>query len=119
MDDRIADLKAALAVADARYEGLRVMYDTLADRYHQLALRTWPPNVLTQTGTNGAVAPVEVEVEGPPEVVLLAMRAISPTRDKTYDANWAFWERNKERAAAHPEAFAEEILAGVEPGNAS
>lgn len=59
--------------------------------------------------------PIEVpQPDVPPAVVLDAMRRISPIKDRAFDANWAYWERNKEHAAAHPDAFAEEILEGVQ-----
>lgn len=54
-----------------------------------------------------------VDVDMPPAVVLAAMETISPVRDKAYDANWAYWEKNKARAEAHPDAFAEEIIQGA------
>ena len=55
-----------------------------------------------------------VQPDMPPDVVLEAMRRVSPFRDKTFDANWAYWERNKQHAANNPEAFAQEILEGVQ-----
>lgn len=58
------------------------------------------------------VPEVEPVDDMPPQVVLDAMRRISPYRDKTYDANWAYWEANKGRAKDHPEDFANEILEG-------
>lgn len=54
------------------------------------------------------------ELDVPPDVVMAAMKRISPTKDKTYEANYAYWENNKERAKAHPDAFAEEIVSGIE-----
>lgn len=62
------------AASDARY-------DALLDKYHALRV----------AGGNPAEAvPVAVpEPDVPPPEVLAAMQAISPQRDKTYDANWA------------------------------
>ena len=54
------------------------------------------------------------ETDFPPPQVLAAMRRISPNRDRTFDANWAYWERNKEHAAKNPDAFALDILQGIE-----
>lgn len=105
-------------VSDARYElmqhnleMMRSMYDALLEKYHALA-----------SGQTIVTVPATVEEpDTPPPAVLAAIQTISPVRDKTYDANWAYWGRNKARAAAHPDAFAEEIIAGVvfEPLSAS
>jgi hypothetical protein len=54
------------------------------------------------------------ELDVPPDVVMAAMKKISPTKDKTYEANYAYWENNKERAAAFPKEFADEIVSGIE-----
>lgn len=53
------------------------------------------------------------EPDVPPDAVMAAIKRISPTKDRTYEANYAYWEANKERAALHPDAFAEEIIAGA------
>ena len=80
-------------------------YQDLLDKYHALRV----------SGAN-APAPTEPitieEPDLPPEEVLAAMTLISPIRDATYEANWQFWERNKERAKKHPKDFADEILKG-------
>ena len=65
------------------------------------------------TGAAPEMVPV-TETDFPPPQVLAAMRRISPNRDRTFDANWAYWERNKEHAAKNPEAFALDILQGIE-----
>ena len=91
-------------------------FDALLEKYHALAMRVaqappvMQPPTLTM-GTNAVVADLEPDM--PPGVVLAAMKRISPTSDKAYEANWRYWEQNKEKAAEHPDAFAEEILAGV------
>jgi len=99
-DFRIADLKAAIAQRDADYA-------TLLEKYHALRMQ-------------GANAPEPVppviafpEPDVPPDVVLAAMKTISPVPDKTYEANWQHWERNKEKAAAYPNEFAQEIIEGA------
>jgi hypothetical protein len=85
----------------------RAMYLDLLEKYHALRL-------------GGASAPLPLspdvpmdEPDVPPDVVLAAMKAISPVPDKTYEANWQHWERNKAKAGAYPEAFAEEIIQGA------
>lgn len=91
-------------VADNRLAWLCEKYDALLEKYHELAQPKVPE----------ASAPVVIpEPRTPPRAVLAAIKAISPTRDKTYDANWAFWEANQERAELHPDAFAEEIMQGA------
>ena len=82
----------------------RDLYDALLEKYHQLAMPKAQPVV--------ELAPIETDF--PPPEVLAAMRAISPIRDRTFDANWAYWERNKDHAAKNPEGFAQDILRGVE-----
>lgn len=68
---------------------------------------------LTLTSTEH-VSSVEIpEPDVPPSVVMAAMKRISPMQDKTFEANYGYWEANKERAAEHPEAFADEILEGA------
>lgn len=96
MEQLVSQLRADLAQADARY-------DALLEKYHELA----KPKAAE---TSAVVIP---EPESPPPEVMAAIQAISPTRDKTYDANWAFWERNQARAKLHPDAFAEEIMQGA------
>lgn len=107
------DLNAALCRVEAaeRREERAVAYwqqryDALLDKYHELRVK-------------GAEAPIPAppavdiaEPDQPPDVVLAAMKQISPVRDKTYEANWAHWEQNKERAAAYPKDFADEIILG-------
>lgn len=86
---------------------MRALYDELLTKYHELASRQ--PHVAPHA--------VDVEVpepDVPPSVVLQAMKQISPVEDATYRANWAYWEKNKERAAAYPQDFADEILKGEE-----
>lgn len=56
---------------------------------------------------------VDPDVDVPPPAVLAAIQTISPTRDATYEANWRHWEKHKAHAAAHPDAFAQEIIDGV------
>lgn len=88
----------------ALYE--RERYDALLEKYH--ALRVGGANAPE------AIASVEMpEPEMPPALVLAAMQAISPTRDKAYEANWMYWELHKAQAEAHPEAFAEDIIHGA------
>lgn len=100
-----AQRHASEAIAFVRERDAR--YDALLDKYHALAMpKASPP------------APVEAipeipEPDVPPDVVLAAMQQISPVPDKTYEANWAHWDRNKARAKMHPEAFAQEILEGA------
>jgi hypothetical protein len=53
------------------------------------------------------------EPDSPPDVVMAAMKQISPTKDRAYEANYAYWENNKERAKAYPAEFADEIIAGI------
>ena len=113
-DEAVAQLKAESASWEAWYHATEqhlasVMrhYESVLDKYH--ALRT--------AGANTPVPTVSAELieppDSPPDVVLAAMRTISPVKDKTYEANWAYWEQHKERAAQHPEAFADEILYGT------
>lgn len=91
--------------AEARHWHER--HDALLEKYHALAkLMVGAPPHIPETP---AVEPLD---DMPPQVVLDAMRRISPYRDKTYDANWAYWEANKGRAKDHPEDFANEILEG-------
>lgn len=87
---------------------LREMYDSLLAKHHELTM------TLAQPAEVKAPEMAPVETDFPPPQVLAAMRRISPTRDRTFDANWAYWERNKEHAAKDPEAFALDILQGVE-----
>jgi hypothetical protein len=120
--EKMRELNAERSKADENYcmhwvnrhDALSAKYDALLDRYDSLArLMVNAPLPLVHEPV--VVEPID---EMPPQVVLDAMRTISPVRDKTYDANWAFWEANKERAKEHPDAFAEEILDGfTEPGN--
>lgn len=88
---------------------MRRMYDALLAKYHELASRQ--PHLVTAPALSDVEMP---EPDVPPSVVLAAMKQISPIEDATYRANWAYWEKNKERAAAHPDAFADEILKGEE-----
>ena len=112
-DEAVAQLKAESASWEAWYHAteqhlanMMRHYESVLDKYH--ALRVQGASVAPP------VPPVEpVESDTPPDVVLQAMRTISPVKDKTYEANWAYWEQHKERAAQHPEAFAEEILYGT------
>ena len=92
-DDLIAHLTESLAIERKRVDLL----------LGQLTLKS------------AAIAPsVEIpEPDVPPDAVMAAMKSISPIRDKTFEANWRYWEANKERARLHPEAFAEEILQGA------
>lgn len=88
-------------------EAERARHDALLDKYHALKL-------LGATATEPAPALVPIdEADVPPDEVLLAMQQISPVRDKTYEANWQHWERNKERARLYPKEFAEEIIQGA------
>lgn len=102
-----AKLEAHAEIQDHNLEKMREMYDALMVDFKAMKLQ-------------GAVVipppePVLVEQpDVPPAVVLAAMHRISPLKDKAFEANWAYWERNKQTAAAHPEAFAEDILRGVE-----
>ena len=82
-------------------------YETVLDKYH--ALRTQGANAVPASPPVDAIDPPDV----PPDVVMEAMKTISPVKDATYAANWAYWEQNKARAKQHPEAFAEEILYGT------
>lgn len=92
----VAELRAALALADQRYEAL-------LDRYHALRV----------SGANPKEPEKPVPApEQPPEPVLRAMRVISPTNDPAFAANWRLWEQHKEEAKADPEAFAERIKRG-------
>jgi hypothetical protein len=105
------EAKSHAAMADHNLAEMRKQYHDLLDRYDSLArLMVNAPVAPAYFTTTPAV--VEPMGDMPPQVVLDAMRTISPVRDKTYDANWAFWEANKERAKEHPDAFAEEILDG-------
>lgn len=89
------------------YEGLLIRYDALLEKYHALRVAgANPPEPVTPV-----IAIPEPDI--PPNAVMAAIKQISPTRDATYEANWKFWEQNKERAAEHPEAFADEILEGA------
>ena len=97
--ERANELKDAVAFERGRY-------DALLDKYHALRMAGASPAPVVP-----AMEPIEPDA--PPDVVLEAMWTISPTKDKTYEANWLYWEQNKERAAQHPEAFAEEILYGT------
>ena len=92
--------------AIARIEMLEHNICEMRKLHHDLLDR-----VLPRDKAFAAAEPVEVDM--PPDEVMAAMKAISPTMDKTYEANWAFWERNKERAKLHPEAFADEIVRGA------
>jgi len=98
--------RACYAAQEER-RAIQRCYDDLLEKYHALRM----------AGAN----PVEplppfVEMEEPdvpPDVVLAAMKQISPVPDKTYEANWQHWERNKEKAAAYPNEFAQEIIEGA------
>lgn len=85
----------------------RALYLDLLEKYHALRITT---------GANvPEPAPLVVQMDEPdvpPSTVLAAMKTISPVPDKTYEANWQHWERNKARANQHPEEFADEILNG-------
>jgi hypothetical protein len=60
------------------------------------------------------VSSVELpEPDVPPDVVMAAMRRISPTDDETFKANYRYWEQNKDRARDYPDDFAKEILEGT------
>ena len=80
--------------------------DALLERYHDLATRQ--PHVAT------AESITLPEPDVPPPQVLAAMRRISPSDDAAFRANWAYWEKNKQTASDHPDAFADEILKGEE-----
>lgn len=111
----LAEMRASLHVAEreasswrAIYEQERDRHDRTLERCHELASRQ--PALAPK-----APDPITVEQpDFPPPQVLAAMRRISPVKDKAFDANWAYWERNKEHAAKHPDDFALEILQGVE-----
>ena len=98
-------LRAQLDLARHNLAEMRGMYDTLLAKYEALA-----HGRLAQP-----IQPVEAmePIEYPPDEVMAAMKAISPVRDKTYEANWAYWEANKEKARLHPAAFAAEIAEGI------
>lgn len=96
-----------LGNAVARIDIQDARYDALLEKYHAL-------RVAGANAPEPVPAPVVIpEPDQPPPAVLAAMQRISPVRDKTYEANWVFWELNKDRAAAHPDAFADEIIAGA------
>lgn len=94
----------------AMADWMRGAYGELLTKYHELAARS------------PALAPKEPEPvdvpqpDVPPPEVLAAIQQISPIKDKTFDANWAYWERHKEQAAKHPRAFADDILSGIGEG---
>lgn len=91
----------------ARLDAEEARYDKLLDKYHALRVAgANPPE---------PIAPVVAipEPDMPPNAVLQAMLQISPVKDATYDANWKYWERNKELAAKYPDDFADEILEGA------
>lgn len=93
-----------LPEANARLEMTEHMLEQM-HAHHKLALQS-------RVAADPAVMePVEVEV--PPDEVMAAMRTISPTDDMTYQANFAYWAKNKERAKAFPKDFAREIIEGV------
>ena len=98
--------EAKLAMAEHNLAEMRSLYHELLERYHALAMRLTPA---VPTDPAQLTFP---EPEGPPDEVLAAIQFISPTRDKTYEANWQYWERNKARAKEHPKAFADEIIKG-------
>ncbi len=109
--DMAAVLEAAnlrAAIAEARLDIALHNLEKMRDMYHELALRLATPAVPVP-----AVVEAIGDVEVPPDEVMAAMKAISPIRDKTYDANWAYWEANKEKARLHPVAFAAEIIDGA------
>ena len=98
-----ADARCREMAVRAEYAEKR--FEKLFDAYHALRVSGANAPVVTE--------PVVIEPpELPPPKVLGAIQFISPVRDKVYDANWAYWEANKERAAQHPDAFALEILNG-------
>ncbi len=94
-DALIAELRASLAIERARV-------DTLTQA------------LLLASTVKQVAATVEIEApDVPPDAVLAAMKRISPIKDPAYEANWAYWEANKEKARLHPDAFADEILTGA------
>jgi len=106
-EEDAAEWRSVAAEADARYAAIDARYTDLLEKYHALRMQ-------------GANAPEPVppviafpEPDVPPDVVLAAMKTISPVPDKTYEANWQHWERNKEKAAAYPNEFAQEIIEGA------
>lgn len=105
-EQRAEDYCADLAERNRRYDILVAQHRDLLDKYHALRMAGANPAPVVP-----ALEPIEPDT--PPDVVLEAMRTISPTKDKTYEANWAYWEQHKERAAQHPDAFADEILYGT------
>ena len=100
----------ALAEAEsweAIYGQERDRHDKTLERMHALRVQgANPPEPVPP-------AIVMEEPDVPPDVVLAAMKQISPVPDKTYEANWQHWERNKEKAAAYPQEFADEIIEGA------
>lgn len=86
------------------------------ERYHALAMSLTGLTAPLQVVARSGFEPVEIpEPDLPPAVVLAAMQQISPIKDKTYEANYAYWEKNKARCTLDPEAFAAEIIEGVGP----
>lgn len=103
----IARLEAHADLAQHNLAEMRKMYDALMEKYHEL-------RVMGDEAPAPATPVIEIEqADQPPAEVLAAMQQISPVRDKTYEANWAHWERNKARAEAYPKEFAEEIIMGA------
>jgi hypothetical protein len=88
--------------------------DTLiAHLTESLAIERRRVDALMGTTAKQALEVIDLpEPDVPPDEVMAAMKQISPIKDKTYEANYAYWEANKERARLHPEAFAEEIISG-------
>lgn len=100
-----ADYNRVVADYNELEKAWSARHDALLEKYHALKL-------LGATAIPPA-EPIEFdEPDQPPDEVLAAMQAISPVRDKTYDANWLHWERNKDRAKQYPKEFADEILLG-------
>lgn len=89
---------------------MRGAYSEILAKYHELTARS--PALAPKEAE-----PVEVpQPDVPPAEVLAAIRQISPIKDKTFEANWAYWERHKAQAAQHPAAFADDILNGASEG---
>jgi hypothetical protein len=103
---QLAAAKAERDRADAQLAWMSAQYCGLLEKYHAL-------RVMGDEAPAPTPAVAFDEPEQPPVEVLAAMQQISPQRDKTYEANWAHWERNKARAAQYPKEFAEEIIMGA------
>lgn len=86
----------------------KAAHERTQERYHALAM-SLTASPVRMPFDDGPIP----EPDLPPPVVLAAMQQISPVKDKTYEANYAYWEANKARCTLDPEAFAKEIISGV------